>query len=87
VNRLSLGFDEAESVEPTQIIELSDEHYKGNGLIPLRFVKFQNVTSVILFVEGNLEDEETTQIKQISFIGSSIESTDMSALKKIEHDH
>ncbi|KAK3821473.1 MAG: PITH domain-containing protein [Benniella sp.] len=87
VNRLSLGFDEAESVEPTQIIELTDEHYKGNGLIPLRFVKFQNVTSVILFVEDNLEDEETTQIKQISFIGSSIESTDMSALKKIEHDH
>ncbi|KAF9928912.1 Thioredoxin-like protein 1, partial [Modicella reniformis] len=87
VNRLSLGFDEAESVEPTQVISLTEEHYQGNGLIPLRFVKFQNVTSIILFIVDNQGDEETTQVKQLSFIGSSNEGTDMSALKKIEHDH
>ena len=87
VNRLTLGFDEADSVQETQTIVLSESDYEGNGLISLRFVKFQNVTSVILFIEDNLGDEETTQIKQLVFIGSPLDSTDMSALKKIEHEH
>ncbi|KAF8977087.1 Thioredoxin-like protein 1 [Entomortierella lignicola] len=87
VNKLTLGFEEADSVQETQTIVLSNSEYEGNGLIPLRFVKFQNVTSVILFIEDNLGDEETTQIKQLQFIGSPLDNTDMSALKKVEHDH
>jgi len=87
VNKLTLGFDETDSVEETQTIVLSEKEYEANGVIPLRFVKFQNVTSVILFVEDNLGEEETTQIKQLIFIGSPLDSTDMSALKKVEHDH
>ncbi|KAF9354259.1 Thioredoxin-like protein 1 [Mortierella sp. AD094] len=87
VNKLTLGFDETDSVQETQTIVLSESDYEGNGLIPLRFVKFQNVTSVILFIEDNLGDEETTQIKQLVFIGSPLDSTDMSALKKVEHEH
>ncbi|KAG0358563.1 Thioredoxin-like protein 1 [Podila minutissima] len=87
VNKLTLGFDETDSVEETQTIVLSEKDYEGNGLIPLRFVKFQNVNSVILFVEDNLGEEETTQIKQLIFVGSPLDSTDMSALKKVEHDH
>ncbi|KAF9215199.1 Thioredoxin-like protein 1 [Podila verticillata] len=87
VNKLTLGFDETDSVQETQTIVLSEKDYEGNGLIPLRFVKFQNVNSVILFVEDNLGEEETTQIKQLIFVGSPLDSTDMSALKKIEHDH
>ncbi|GJJ68174.1 thioredoxin 1 [Entomortierella parvispora] len=87
VNKLTLGFDETDSVEETQTIVLSEKEYEANGVIPLRFVKFQNVTSVILFIEDNLGEEETTQIKQLIFIGSPLDSTDMSALKKVEHDH
>ncbi|KAF9186544.1 Thioredoxin-like protein 1 [Haplosporangium sp. Z 767] len=87
VNKLALGFDETDSVEETQAIVLSEKDYEGNGLIPLRFVKFQNVTSLIIFIEDNLGEEETTQIKQLMFIGSPLDSTDMSALKKVEHDH
>ncbi|KAF9916922.1 Thioredoxin-like protein 1 [Linnemannia zychae] len=87
VNKLHLGFDETDSVVETQTITLTEKDYEGNGLIPLRFVKFQNVTSVILFIEDNLGDEETTQIKQLVFIGMPLDGTDMSALKKVEHDH
>ncbi|KAG0204496.1 Thioredoxin-like protein 1 [Mortierella sp. GBA30] len=87
VNKLTLGFDEAESVQETQTIVFTENDYEGNGLTPLRFVKFQNVTSVILFVVDNLGDEETTQIQQLLFIGSSLDGTDMSALKKVEHEH
>lgn len=42
----SMGFDDAERSEATQTLELSEEDYKDDGLIPLRYVKFQNVQSV-----------------------------------------
>lgn len=42
----SMGFDDAERSEATQAMELSEEDYKDDGLIPLRYVKFQNVQSV-----------------------------------------
>lgn len=42
----SMGFDDAERSEATQALDLSEEDYKDDGLIPLRYVKFQNVNSV-----------------------------------------
>lgn len=42
----SMGFDDAERSEPVQMLDLSEEDYKEDGLIPLRYVKFQNVQSV-----------------------------------------
>lgn len=41
-----MGFDDAERSEATQVLELSEEDYKEDCLIPLRYVKFQNVQSV-----------------------------------------
>lgn len=41
-----MGFDDAERSEATQTFELTEEDYKDDGLIPLRYVKFQNVQSV-----------------------------------------
>jgi len=49
VNRQNaIGFDEAESIEPTQEIELSESNYDedGTAIINLRFVKFQRVNSL-----------------------------------------
>lgn len=41
-----MDFDDAERSEATQVLELAEEDYKEEGLIPLRYVKFQNVQSV-----------------------------------------
>lgn len=41
-----MGFDDAERSEATQVLDLAEEDYKEDGLIPLRYVKFQNVQSV-----------------------------------------
>lgn len=41
-----MDFDDAERSEATQTLELSEEDYKEDGLLPLRYVKFQNVNSV-----------------------------------------
>jgi len=86
-NCLMLGFDETDSVQETQLIELEEKDLAENAVVPLRFVKWQNVRSVVIFVGNNQGDEETTKIEQLIFIGSPIETTKMSDLKKIGHDH
>ncbi|XP_055721088.1 thioredoxin-like protein 1 isoform X2 [Salvelinus fontinalis] len=42
----SMDFDDAERSEATQTLDLAEEDFKDDGLIPLRYVKFQNVQSV-----------------------------------------
>nr|CAG8562306.1 8523_t:CDS:2 [Entrophospora candida] len=82
---LDLGFDETDSIEATQIIEVSEKDYEkdGGAIIPLRFVKFQSITNLVLFIYDNLGGEETTQLKELIFIGSPVETTKMENLKKI----
>ncbi len=88
INRLALGFDEAESIEPTETLEFEAEDLtKDAKPKQLRFVRYQSVGQVILFVESNQNDEETTRIDQIIFYGTPVETTKMSDLKKQEHDH
>ncbi|KAG9286177.1 hypothetical protein G9A89_003524 [Geosiphon pyriformis] len=83
VNRLNLGFDETESIQATQILELTENDYEENAFVPLRFVKFQIVTNLVVFVQDNLGDEDTTIIKELAFIGSPVETTKMDNLKKV----
>ena len=45
-NRLNIGFDETNRIEATQVLTLSDKDYADNGLVPLRFVKFQSVNNI-----------------------------------------
>lgn len=56
-----MGFDDAERSEATQMLELSEEDYKDDGLIPLRYVKFQNVQSVT--VRTSIGDDSTEEAK------------------------
>lgn len=68
-NRTVLGFDDADSIKETQTIELTPENFEEDAVVNLRFVKYQNITHLMLFVVDNQEDEETTQIQQLIFIG------------------
>ncbi|TSK72052.1 Thioredoxin-like protein 1 [Bagarius yarrelli] len=79
----SMDFDDAERSESTQTLELSEEDYKDEGLIPLRYVKFQNVNSVTLFVKSNQGSEETTKINYLTFIGTPVQATNMSDFKRV----
>jgi hypothetical protein len=45
-NRLNIGFDETDSIGETQSLELSETNYEENAIIPLRFVKFQNIRNI-----------------------------------------
>lgn len=42
----SMDFEEAERSEPTQALELTPDEIKEDGIVQLRYVKFQNVNSV-----------------------------------------
>ena len=44
VNKANIGFDDAESVEPAQEIEITEAQARGDEAIQLRFVRFQNVS-------------------------------------------
>eukprot|EP00243_Klebsormidium_subtile_P004922 TRINITY_DN19169_c0_g1_i1.p1 TRINITY_DN19169_c0_g1~~TRINITY_DN19169_c0_g1_i1.p1 ORF type:complete len:176 (+),score=30.46 TRINITY_DN19169_c0_g1_i1:275-802(+) len=87
-NRTSLGFSEAtDGLVPQQEIVFTAEQLDGTP-IPLKYVKFQGVRSLTIFVESNQEDEDTTKIQKIVLLGSTVETTDMKALKKVEeHQH
>lgn len=79
----SPDFDSAESMAAVQEFELTAEDMKAGNLINLKYVKFQNVLSVTLFVKNNQGDEETTQIERLAFIGSPVSTTNMNDFKRV----
>ncbi|XP_074661371.1 thioredoxin-like protein 1 [Tubulanus polymorphus] len=79
----TLDFDSAESMDAIQKIQLTPDDVKEGTLIPLRYVKFQNVSSVSIFVNDNQGGEETTVINYLGFIGSPVMATNMSDFKRV----
>ena len=87
VNRANiLGFDEAEDVEATQEITLNDRDWDektGTAKVELRFVKFQNVKSLVLFVIDGDGDGDKVRVDRLRFLGESGEKRDQGKLTKV----
>jgi PITH domain len=69
-----LSFDEADGIPATQEITLSEKDWDpktGTARIELRFVKFQNVTSLVLFVVESDAEKERVRVDRIRIIGES----------------
>jgi hypothetical protein len=69
-----LSFDEGDSTPATQEITLSEKDWNletNTAKVELRFVKFQNVTSLVLFVVESEGDNEKVRIDRIRIIGES----------------
>mmetsp|Transcript_14068 Transcript_14068/g.42463 ORF Transcript_14068/g.42463 Transcript_14068/m.42463 type:complete len:167 (-) Transcript_14068:97-597(-) len=82
-NRASLGFSEANSEVPVQQFDLTEENLSGTPVI-LKYVKFQAVTHLTIFIEDNHGDDELTRLEAIRLFGSSGQSMDVAAIKKVE---
>lgn len=85
----NLGFEEAEDIPATQTIEVKPEDWdekSGTARLELRFVKFQNISSVVLFVVDGDGEAEKTRIDRIRMIGEAGEKRDMGKLEKIGDD-
>lgn len=85
----TVGFDEAEGLPETQTItlEAKDWDSTGTATLSLRFVKFQNVTSLVFFIVDGDGDSEKVRIDRIRIIGETGEKRDPGKLEKIDHDH
>lgn len=80
----SLDFDKAESSEAVQLLELKQEDLEEDAKpVQLKYVKFQNVNSLTIFVKDNQTGKDTTRITQITLIGSPVAATNMSDFKRI----
>jgi len=84
-----LGFDEAEDIEPTQTITLGSNDWdakSGTAKIELRFVKFQNVTSLVVFVVDGDGSSEKVRLDRVRIIGETGEKRDPGKLEKVGDD-
>lgn len=81
----NMAFEDAEGEAATQTIELSEDSFNAQGTanIPLRFVKFQNINSLVLFVESGLGSGEKTRVDRIRLIGETGEKREMGKLEKV----
>ncbi|TMW69074.1 hypothetical protein Poli38472_001230 [Pythium oligandrum] len=86
-NRPNLGFSDASDIEPTQTLEFEDpDALAGAGRdVELRFVKFQRVSSLTIFVEENHGDE-VTALSSLKLFGERIAGTNMNELKKVSDE-
>ncbi|GAB1517719.1 hypothetical protein RhiTH_000769 [Rhizoctonia solani] len=81
INRASIGFEDVESaIEPdmAQVIEeLSPDDIANSRRIALRYVRFQSVRSLHIFVASNHGNEDETRINAIDVFGQPVETTKM----------
>ena len=81
-----LGFEEAEDIQATQTITLESRDWdeqNGTAKIELRFVKFQNVTSLVIFVTDGDGNGEKVRIDRLRVIGETGEKRELGKLEKI----
>lgn len=88
-NRASFGFTDVDSVPCQQEIVLNETNIDAtsqSGAVQLKFLKFQMVTYLSIFVENNQGDEDTTRIDDIKIFGIPESSSNMQDLKKTQED-
>lgn len=87
INRATvLGFEDAEDNEPVQAVTIAPEDWDsktGTARVDLRFVKFQKVTSLIVFFVDGEGDGEKIRVDRVRIIGEAGEKRDLGKLEKI----
>ncbi|XP_037573298.1 thioredoxin-like protein 1 [Dermacentor silvarum] len=79
----TLGFDQAIGMEAVQTLELTGKDVEEGTVMPLRFVKFQNVQNLQIFIKDNQTGTETTRINYLVIYGSPINATNMGDFKRV----
>lgn len=86
LNRPNYSFSECSSEVPTETLQLNMNQLKGEEEIKVKFVHFQNVNSITIFISSNQGDEPITFLNQLQFIGTVVSGTNMKNLKAISCD-
>jgi hypothetical protein len=83
--QMSIGFGEAEDQESVQTLELASSNIDEGDPVLLRFVKFQNVTTLQLFVQSNF-GADVTHLDKVEFWGTAAETIDMKGWRAATKD-
>lgn len=80
-----LGFEEADDLEPTQTLTISKDDWDATGTATVltRFVKFQSVSSLVMYFTDGDGDEDKLRIDRIRLVGEAGAKRDMGKLEKI----
>eukprot|EP00933_Yihiella_yeosuensis_P074683 TRINITY_DN83683_c0_g1_i1.p1 TRINITY_DN83683_c0_g1~~TRINITY_DN83683_c0_g1_i1.p1 ORF type:complete len:166 (+),score=43.40 TRINITY_DN83683_c0_g1_i1:128-625(+) len=81
-DKVNMGFEDAEE-EAVQELNITPKNVDEGELIQLRFVKFQNVTSLQLFFQENMGADQT-KVAGIEFFGQPAASMDMKDWKPVK---
>ncbi|CAK9143057.1 unnamed protein product [Ilex paraguariensis] len=84
-NKEHMGFSNVNDFPPSDTAVLSVDDLKGKPVV-VKYVKFQNVRSLTIFIEDNQSGSDITKVQKIILYGTTVETTDMKGLKKVE-DH
>ena len=82
----NLDFEEAEERAGVQTMELQPSDWDSEtatAKLELRFVKFQKVTSLVLFVASGDGDGERTRLDRVRILGDAGQMREMGKLEKI----
>ena len=79
----SLIFPPQESDPGTQVLDLTPEQVAEGTVVPLRFVKFQAVNNLSIFVPGNFGGDDKTIINKITLYGCPVNTTNMGDWEKV----
>jgi hypothetical protein len=84
-----LGFEEADDIEPTQSITISAKDWDSTGTatINTRFVKFQSVSTLVMYFVEGAGDEDKIRVDRIRIIGEAGAKREMGKLEKIGNEH
>merc|ERR1712232_656466 len=80
-----IDFQEAEEGEPVQLLNLMASQVDACDPVALRFVKFQNVSTLQLFVQSNF-GADVTRIERLEFWGTPSETVDMKGWQPVKQD-
>ena len=82
VNRENLGFEDADDIDPTQELTLTAADLKEDAPpILLKYVKFQRVRSITLYIADNAGGD-ITALGGLKFFGRPVATTNMADFKK-----
>ncbi|KAL2712766.1 thioredoxin-like protein 1 [Vespula squamosa] len=79
----TIDFDMADSNTSVQDLTLLPKDIEEGNPIPLRYVKFQNVQNLQIFIKNNQAGTDTTRIDQLIIFGSPISTTNMGEFKRV----
>ena len=79
INQSALSFSDTDSLPPVQELSLTDVDFI-RGTVALRFVKFQRVTSLTVFVQSN-RGGDFSRINGLEFFGSPVQDMNMKEFK------